>query len=84
MPLTTSPIDGSPMRPAQMLGVEYEICPASGGVWLDKGRLETLITFVREETLAVSPERWSYLDPPSKPAAPARRRGLWGFFGAGR
>ena len=49
MPLLTSPIDGTPMRQIRRYGVELDVCPTSGGVWLDKGELEKLITFVSDE-----------------------------------
>jgi hypothetical protein len=48
MPLLVSPIDGSPMRQIVRNGVELDICPTSGGVWLDKGELEKLLAFVHE------------------------------------
>ena len=50
MPLLISPIDGSPMKQIQRFGIELDICPASGGVWLDKGELEKLIALIKEAT----------------------------------
>ena len=52
MPLTKSPIDGSPMRKVVRHGVEVDVCQSSGGVWLDKGELEKLTQIIREDTLA--------------------------------
>ena len=52
MPLMTSPIDGMPMRQINRYGVEFDVCPTTGGVWLDKGELEKLIALVKEETYA--------------------------------
>ncbi|MBI1339470.1 hypothetical protein GC169_04560 [bacterium] len=49
MPLLTSPIDGSPMRQVHRFGVEFDVCPTSGGVWLDKGELEKIMVMIREE-----------------------------------
>ena len=49
MPLMTSPIDGSAMRQVRRYGVELDVCPNSGGVWLDKGELERLLALVRDE-----------------------------------
>lgn len=49
MPLLTSPIDGSTMRQIRRYGIELDVCPTSGGVWLDKGELEKLITMVSDE-----------------------------------
>ncbi len=51
MPLITSPIDGSPMREIERYGVKIDICPTSGGVWLDRGELEKIIMMIREEAL---------------------------------
>lgn len=47
MPLLTSPIDGSPMKQINRYGIEIDICPTSGGVWLDKGELEKLMMLVK-------------------------------------
>ncbi|MBI1186654.1 MAG: hypothetical protein GC206_04880 [Alphaproteobacteria bacterium] len=51
MPLLSSPIDGAPMRQIHRYGIEFDVCPSTGGVWLDKGELEKLIALVKEETL---------------------------------
>lgn len=40
------------MRQIVRYGIEFDVCPATGGLWLDKGELEKLISLVREETLA--------------------------------
>lgn len=48
MPLLTSPVDGSPMRQINRFGIELDVCPTSGGVWLDKGELEKLIHFIKQ------------------------------------
>ncbi len=50
MPLLTSPIDGSPMKEIERYGIKLDLCPASGGVWFDKGEVEKLIHYVQEET----------------------------------
>ena len=52
MPLLTSPIDGSPMRQIHRYGIELDVCPTSGGVWLDKGELEKIIHLLQEEVAA--------------------------------
>ena len=49
MPLQTSPIDGSPMRKVVKHGVEIDICPTSGGIWLDKGELEKIMQYIRQD-----------------------------------
>jgi Zn-finger nucleic acid-binding protein len=51
MPLLTSPIDGAPMRQIFRYGIEFDVCPTTGGVWLDKGELEKLVALVKDETL---------------------------------
>lgn len=51
MPLTLSPIDGAPMRQINRYGIEFDVCPTTGGVWLDKGELDKLIALVREDAL---------------------------------
>ena len=51
MPLMTSPIDGSPMREVARYGVKMDICPTSGGIWLDQGELEKIIMMIRQEAL---------------------------------
>lgn len=51
MPLMTSPIDGSPMREVERYGVKMDICPTSGGIWLDRVELEKIIMAIREEAL---------------------------------
>lgn len=57
MPLLTSPIDGSAMRQIRRYGIELDVCPTTGGVWLDKGELEKLITLVSEEATETNIER---------------------------
>lgn len=48
MPLLTSPIDGSPMQQIKRFGIEIDVCPTSGGVWLDKGELEKIMALIRQ------------------------------------
>lgn len=49
MPLHTSPISGEPMHRVNKLGVEIDVCPTSGGVWLDRSELEKIVALVREQ-----------------------------------
>lgn len=56
MGLLVSPIDGSPMRQINRYGIEIDVCPTTGGVWLDKGELEKIIALLKEETPAYSPK----------------------------
>ena len=51
MPLLTSPIDGVAMRQIRRYDIELDVCPTSGGVWLDKGELEKLIALVTDEAV---------------------------------
>ena len=51
MPLLISPIDGSPMKEIERYGIKLDLCSTSGGIWFDKGEVEKLIHYVREETL---------------------------------
>ncbi len=48
MPLLTSPIDGSPMKQINRYGIEIDVCPTTGGVWLDKGELEKIIAMIQQ------------------------------------
>lgn len=48
MALLISPIDGSPMKQISRFGIELDVCSTSGGIWLDKGELEKLIHFIKE------------------------------------
>jgi len=57
MPLLTSPIDSSTMRPIRRYGIELDVCPKSGGVWLDKGELDKLISLVSDEASAADTDR---------------------------
>ncbi len=57
MPLINSPIDGAPMRQINRYGIEFDVCPTTGGIWLDRGELEKLIALVKQETLAEASPR---------------------------
>ncbi len=48
MPLLISPIDGSPMKQVVRHGIEIDVCPSTGGVWLDKGELEKLLAMMQD------------------------------------
>lgn len=54
MPLPPSPVDGAPMRKIHRYGIEFDVCPTTGGVWLDKGKLEKLIALVQAEAILAS------------------------------
>lgn len=51
MPLLTSPIDGSPMKQINRYGIEIDVCPTTGGIWLDKGELEKLMALLKEDAM---------------------------------
>jgi len=67
MPLLISPIDGSPMRQIKRHGIEIDVCPTTGGVWLDRGELEKLMMMIKEEA-----ESESFTQPASAPMPPQR------------
>lgn len=48
MPLLISPIDGSPMKQINRYGIEIDVCPTTGGIWLDKGELEKLMAHIKD------------------------------------
>lgn len=51
MPLLSSPIDGTPMRQISRYGIEIDVCPTTGGIWLDKGELEKLMALIKEDAV---------------------------------
>ncbi len=55
MPLLVSPIDGSPMKQINRYGIEIDVCPTTGGIWLDKGELEKLMALLKEESMNDQP-----------------------------
>ena len=57
MPLHTSPIDGTPMRTVKRYGIEIDVCPTTGGIWLDRGELEKLVDIIREDAAKEFPSR---------------------------
>lgn len=59
MPLMISPVDGKPMRQAVRFGVEVDVCPTTGGVWLDKGEFDKLARLIRDESGPASYEHAS-------------------------
>lgn len=57
MPLQISPIDGAPMRSIRRYGIEIDVCPSTGGIWLDRGELEKLIEIIRDDAAQEIPSR---------------------------
>jgi Zn-finger nucleic acid-binding protein len=37
------------MRQIHRYGIEIDVCPTSGGIWLDKGELEKILALLQEE-----------------------------------
>ena len=74
MPLMSSPIDGSPMREIERYGVKMDICPTSGGIWLDKGELEKIIMMIRQEALEEQSAAPTYAEAPRYESQPSAER----------
>ncbi len=74
MPLLTSPIDGSPMRQINRFGIELDVCPTSGGVWLDKGELEKIIQMIKEASEEERSAAPQYSELARKHLEPPRQR----------
>jgi uncharacterized protein len=49
MPLLTCPNDGGGMQEINRNGVLIDVCPQCRGVWLDRGELEKLLSYMRED-----------------------------------
>lgn len=45
-----SPITGEPMEQIAMRGVVLDRCPTSGGIWLDAGELETILSLASKDS----------------------------------
>jgi hypothetical protein len=43
------------MRQIHRYGIEIDVCPTSGGIWLDKGELEKLMALLKEEAINDQP-----------------------------
>jgi uncharacterized protein len=48
MPLLTCPNDGGGMQEINRNGILIDVCPQCRGVWLDRGELEKLLSYMRE------------------------------------
>ena len=44
-----SPISGEAMTQKNIMGIVVDVCPTSGGVWLDAGELEQLLKLAQTE-----------------------------------
>lgn len=84
MPLLLCPScqPSAPMQAVVRNGVEFDVCTACRGVWLDRGELEKLLEHNRAALAQPEPERAPYQAPPS-PARPAHgqygERGEYGY-----
>jgi Zn-finger nucleic acid-binding protein len=45
------------MRTIRRYGIEIDVCPTSGGIWLDRGELEKLVAIIREDAAQEIPSR---------------------------
>ena len=67
MPLMISPVDGKPMRQSVRFGIELDVCPTTGGVWLDREEFDKLARMIRDESGSPGHEhahaRRRWLDP---------------------
>jgi Zn-finger nucleic acid-binding protein len=76
MPLLMCPNDNSPMQTLERSGVQFDMCPACRGVWLDRGELEKLMEAASQDGRASAPV--AHQPPPQAPTAP------WGGGGGFR
>ena len=70
MPLLMCPNDNAAMQTLERNGVQFDMCPACRGVWLDRGELEKLMAAAVEEGRAsapVAPAPQAYAPPPVQP-----------------
>jgi hypothetical protein len=56
-----SPVTGKPMEQRVMDGITVDVCPDSGGIWLDGGELEALIKVATEKEGAKANSSGSWL-----------------------
>ncbi len=66
MPLLTSPISGEPMQQINRYGVEFDVCPTTGGIWLDKGELEKIMAAIQNAVSQEQQQMSQYIAPQHK------------------
>ena len=49
MPLLICPNDGAGMQEINRNGVLIDVCPTCRSVWLDRGEMEKLLSYMRED-----------------------------------
>lgn len=72
MPLLMCPNDNSAMQTLERSGVQFDMCPACRGVWLDRGELEKLMESAAADGRSSAPRQ---------PAAPPQQASPWGSGG---
>ena len=55
MPLLMCPNDNTAMQTLERSGVQFDMCPACRGVWLDRGELEKLMEAATADGRASAP-----------------------------
>ena len=78
MPLLMCPNDNAAMSTVERAGVQFDMCPACRGVWLDRGELEKLMESARSDGPASGGE--APVRRPPFPSAPVSGR-EWGERG---
>lgn len=68
MPLLMCPNDNSPMQTLERSGVQFDMCPACRGVWLDRGELEKLMEAASQNGRSAAPPPAA--PQPQAPSAP--------------
>lgn len=77
MPLLLCPNCQSNMQALNRAGVEFDMCPACRGVWLDRGELEKIIEGAREAAPPLAPTAAGAQHDAQRPP----RRGAYGERG---
>jgi len=78
MPLLMCPNDNTAMQTLERAGVQFDMCPACRGVWLDRGELEKLMEAATAEGRASVP---SSAPPPQAPPQYSPQPSPWGGAG---
>jgi len=48
------------MKQINRYGIEIDVCPTTGGIWLDKGELEKLMALLKEDAMNDQPSSPRY------------------------
>lgn len=76
MPLLMCPNDNTAMQTLERSGVQFDMCPACRGVWLDRGELEKLMEAAAADGRASAPQA-----APQPAHAPQPQPSPWGGGG---